>query len=490
MSRPRPRIAVVGAGITGLACTYRLTQLCPEAELTVFEATDRTGGKIRTSPMAGIPVDEAADAFLARVPHAVDLCRELGLADQLVTPAERRAFVYRHARLGRFPEGLVLGVPTDLDALAASGLISPQGIARAAEDLTMPREVPGAPRPGEDESVGNLVRRRIGDEIFDALVGPLLSGVNAGDADELSVEAGAPQFAAAIRDQPSLIAGLRHLRAATAPAPADYGAHPGAPVFYGLRNGSESLIDALVAHLPPGTVRTAAPVVSLRSGPGGFRLVVAKNGTETEDVVRADTVVLATPTYLSAPLVEPDRPDLAASLASLEWSSVVLATFVVRRALIDHPLDGSGFLVSGGEGLLMTACSFGSTKWAHWQPPGEDDDRDLVVLRVSAGRHRDERAWSLEDDALTHALYDELALTIGLRDEASAVRISRWDRALPQYRPGHLDRARAWKSDAEQIPGLFLAGAGYLGLGVPACIADATQTASAVAMSLTAKDMN
>jgi protoporphyrinogen/coproporphyrinogen III oxidase len=496
MSRLRPRIAVVGAGITGLVCAYRLTQLCPGAELTVFEATDRTGGKIRTSPMAGIPVDEAADAFLARVPYAVDLCRELGLADQLVTPAERRAFVYRHAQLNRFPEGLVLGVPTDLDALAASGLISDHGMARAAEDLTMPRDVPGAPGPGEDESVGDLVRRRIGDEIFDALVGPLLSGVNAGDADELSVEAGAPQFAAAVRDQPSLIAGLRRLQAAAGAAAAGAG-DPDAPIFYGLRNGSGSLIDALVAHLPQGTVRTGSPVRSLRSVPDGFRLVIATHGTGAEEVVLADIVVLATPTYLSAPLVEPDRPGLAASLASLEWSSVVLATFVVRRSAIDHPLDGSGFLVSDGEGLLMTACSFGSTKWAHWQPPGDGRGRDgeggddgLVVLRVSAGRHHDQRAWSLDDAALTRALHDELATTIGLHGEASAVRISRWDRALPQYRPGHLDRARAWKAEAEQIPGLFLAGAGYLGLGVPACIADATQTASAVAMSLTARDMS
>lgn len=471
MSRPPDQVAVVGAGITGLVAAHRLARILPDADVTVLEASDHIGGKIRTSPIAGIVVDEAADAFLARVPEGIALVRELGLEDQLVSPAERRAFVYRHGALHRFPEGLTLGVPTDLDTLRATGLVSDAGLERAAEDLTMPADAPGAPAPGDDETVGALVRRRLGDEVFEAFVGPLLSGVNAGDADELSVAAGAPQFAAAVRDQPSLILGLRAQREAAAAA------DPDAPIFFGLRGGTQTLTEALAASLGNDRVRTGSPVGSLHPRlDGGFTI-----GTPT-GVLDADAVILATPTFAAATLVEPFAPDLAADLDGLDWSSVVLVTFAVRRAAIDHPLDGSGFLVSEGEGLLMTACSFGSSKWAHWADGGGTDPDDLVILRVSAGRHHDPRAWALDDDRLCAVLVDELATTIGLHRPPIETRVSRWERALPQYRPGHLERARAWKqAAAAAAPGLFLAGAGYFGLGLPACIRDANDTASRVA---------
>jgi oxygen-dependent protoporphyrinogen oxidase len=466
-------VVIVGAGITGLTCAHRLVTDHPDLDVTVLEASDRAGGRIRTTPIAGIVVDEGADAFLARVPAAVALCRELGLGDELVTPAERRAFVYRHGALRRFPEGLVLGVPTDLAAPGLTDLLSPEGIARAAEDLDLPREIDGAPPIGEDETVGSLVRRRVGDEIMDAIVGPLLSGVNAGDADALSVEAGAPQFAAAVRDQPSLIAGLRAQREAALRANPD----PAAPIFYGLRGGTQTLIDALTEHLPPGAICSSSPVDAL-SVDGDGALVVGGRA--------ADAVVLAVPTYVAADLVDPLVPDLSAALRSLEWSSVALVTFAVRRDAIDHPLDGSGFLVSEGEGLLMTACSFGSSKWAHWCDPARSGaGDDLVILRVSAGRWQDPRASALDDDALVAQLLEDLRTTIGLRGEPAATRVSRYTNALPQYRPGHLERAAAWKAMATAAhPGLFLAGAGYFGLGIPACITDATATTALVAATI------
>ena len=205
------RLAVVGAGITGLSAAYELAVRHPgRAEIVVLEAGDRFGGKIRTTPFAGLPVDEAADAFLARVPDAVELCRELGLGGQLVTPATGQAYLYSRGELRPFPPGVVLGVPTDLDALAASGALSPAGVDRAALDLTMGPDPDrfGVEDPA-DESVGAVVRRRVGDEVFERLVAPLLSGVHAGNADQLSLAAGAPQLGAALRDHPSLIGGLR-----------------------------------------------------------------------------------------------------------------------------------------------------------------------------------------------------------------------------------------------------------------------------------------
>jgi oxygen-dependent protoporphyrinogen oxidase len=467
-----PRVVVVGAGITGLACAQRVHRERPDAEIVVLESSDRTGGKIHTSAIADLAVDEAADAFLARVPAAVELCRELGLDDQFVTPAERRAFVYRHGALHRFPAAMVLGVPTDLDALRASGVISEAGVDRAAADLDLPRDIDGAPAPGEDETVGALVRRRVGDEIFEALVGPLLSGVNAGDADELSVAAGAPQFAAAVRDQPSLIRGLQQQAAAARRANPD----PDAPVFFGLRNGTQTLTDALADRLPAGTVRTGVAVD--RVARDGERAVLVH--TRSGEVVPADAVVVATPTGAAANVVEATQPDLAHDLRSIEWSSVVLVTFVARRASIAHPLDGSGFLVSDGEDLVLSACSFGTAKWAHWAPAPRAGD-ELVVLRASAGRVHDPRAWAMSDDELVTALTADLGTAIGLDGPPTEVRVSRWADALPQYRPGHLDRARAWKAAAsDATPGLFLAGAGYLGLGIPACITDAHHVAADV----------
>ena len=463
--RPR-RVAVLGGGITGLAAAHRLHVLDPDLQVTVLEAGDRAGGAIRTSPLHGQPIDEAADAFLARVPEAVALCHELGLADELTTPAARSAFVAAGGVLRRLPEGLVLGVPTDLDALAASGIVSAAGVARAAEDLDRPAD---GPPPGVDESVGALVRRRLGDEVADRLVAPLLGGVNAGDADRLSLAAGAPQLAAATRGQPSLIAGLRAQRAAAT-------TEPDAPVFHALRGGTGTLVDALVAALPDGTVRTATVATGIDRLDAGYRIHLGRPGPPTGRPARpaprghvdVDAAVVALPAWAGAAVLGtvPDLVDVAAELAALEWASVAMAALVVRRDDVDHPLDGSGALIPAAERRHVTACSFGSTKWAHW---GDDDQ---VVLRASVGHAGDDGAALAVDDAtlLARVLADLEAL-VGLHGPPVATRVSRWPRALPQYRPGHLARARSWQRRTwERTPALWPTGASYAGLGVPACI--------------------
>jgi oxygen-dependent protoporphyrinogen oxidase len=487
MTATSGRVVVVGAGISGLACAHRLQERRPDLEVVVLEAGGRTGGKIHTTPFAGRLVDEAADAFLARVPAAVALARELGLEPQFVTPAVRRAFVYRHRTLHPFPEGQVLGVPLDLERLRASGVISPAGVDRAALDLTLPGGLPGEPAAGEDESVGSLVRRRVGDEVFEALVSPLLSGVNAGDADQLSLQAGAPQFAAAVRDQPSLIAGLRAQREAAAAA----GADPDAPIFYGLHDGTQGLTDALVDALPAGAVRTGVTVHAVMpSDGGGFNLVTSRDHDHVP--LHADAVVLATPAWATASVLQAIQPDIAAELAAVEWSSVVMVTLAVPRAAIDHPLDGSGFLVADGEELTMSACSFSSTKWAHLGPVAGAEPAspaDTVLLRVSAGRHPDASALDRSDTDLVAAIHRELGDVIGLAAwlafDPQTARVTRWRNALPQYRPGHQARARAWRDGLAAVwPGLWLTGASYDGLGIPACITDAERIALEVADTL------
>ena len=469
------RVIIAGAGITGLTCALTLLDDVAEVEVTVVEASDRLGGRILTAPFADRQVDAAADAFLARVPDAIALCERLGLSAQMVTPAERTAYLYARGELRRFPEGGVLGVPTDLDALAASGVISPAGVERAALDLTMGPDRVTDPGDGEgcggDESVGSLVRRRLGDEVYEVLIGPLLSGVNAGNADELSVAAGAPQFAAAMRDHGSLIAGARAQRAAASRA-----GNVDAPVFYGLEGGMGTLVDALAAEVTAlggtitlGTsldaVHPGAPGESGRSG----RPLEVTIGEETRVV---DAVVLATPLDVTARLLDPLLPEVARAMAEVDYASAVMVTLAVPKDQIDHPLDASGFLVPHREGMLLTACSWASVKWAHLDAP------DVAILRASAGRHGDHRAFELDDDALVDALLDDLAITMGLRGRPIEARVTRWPTALPQFRPGHLQRVAEWRTAMHDVsPGLVATGAGFEGLGIPACIRQGRETA-------------
>ena len=314
MSDSPRRAVVVGAGISGLTAAYTLLRDAPSTDVVVVDADSRVGGKIATIELAGRPVDAAADAFLARVPEAVDLCHELGLANQLVTPAVRRAYLFTRSELRAFPEGLSLGVPTDLDALAAADVVSPEAVTRAALDLDL-----AEPPVNGDESVGSLVRRRVGDEVFETLVAPLLSGVYAGDADQLSVAATAPQFAAALREHGSLIAGLRaQLEAAT---------RRDTPVFYGLRGGTQQLIDALVQAIEGrgGRIELQRRVIGITRvvgvGPSESGLTLDFAG---EASVAADAVVLASPDFVSAGCSgrrSPGSPSSSPPFRMHRWSS-------------------------------------------------------------------------------------------------------------------------------------------------------------------------
>jgi oxygen-dependent protoporphyrinogen oxidase len=355
----------------------------------------------------------------------------------------------------------VLGVPTDLDGLAASGALSDAGVARAGEDLTMGPD-PSRYRVTDppDESVGAVVRRRVGDEVYERLVAPLLSGVHAGDADRLSLAAGAPQLAIALRDHASLMEGLRADLAARAAA-AD-GSTP--PVFYGLVPGTQTLVDALVTRLAAAGVdlRRGATVERIERAPvGGWRVVIGRDG----DVLDVDGIVLTTPLPVTAPLVRPLDASVAAEMAEVDYADVALVSLSVPLDGIGRELDGSGFLVAQPEGLLLTACSWASTKWAHLARPGH------ALLRASVGRADDRRGAAMTDDELVEAVLADLRTTMDLTGRPEAVRVSRWPGALPQFGVGHLDRARAWSArlDAE-APGVVVAGAGVLGLGIPACI--------------------
>ena len=431
------KIDVVGGGIAGLAAAWFLEQRGFDVE--VHEASDRVGGKIATGNIEGRPVELGPDAFLARTHDAVELCRALGLGDELVAPATGSAHLLINGRLRPLPEGLVLGVPSDVYAVARSGVISNLGLLRAAAEPFLP----GRPLR-DDASVGAVVRNRFGPEVFEKLVDPLVSGINAGRADDLSIDATTPQLSMLARRDRSLLVAARRARR-TAPA--------GGPVFLTVRSGLQRLVDALVADLH-GPVHLGSSVSSL-------------------DDLDGDGVVVATPAFAAAKLLDGEA---AEELAAVPYASVTLSVLTYPLGAVRRHLDGSGFLVPRAEGRLMTACSWGSSKWPHWAGP------DRVVLRISAGRSDDERALDLDDDELGARLHDEVAKVLNITAEPDEVVVTRWPRSFPQYAVGHLDRvARIEDALPDRVA---LAGAALRGVGIPACIASGRAAAERLASTL------
>ncbi len=441
------RVVVVGGGITGLAAAHEARR--QGLDVIVLEAATRAGGKIDSGFVEGtelsFPVDMAADGFLARQPEVVELCHELGLGDDLVAPTGAQAFIWADGALRSIPTPSVLGVPFEPDTVAATGLISEAGVADLAARVDIEHE-PLA----HDASVGEVMRPRVGDEVFERLVDPLLGGINAGNADGLSIEAGAPQLFAAACAGGSLRDTLRaQVTAGQAAA--------GGPVFNGVEGGNRRIIDTLVEQLGS-RVRLGQTVVAIERDGAGWVVV-------TSDArFPADRVVLATPAWITAGLVAPFAPTAASTLADLVYGDAVLVTYVVDKAGIEHDLAGSGFLVPRSEGLLMTACSWASSKWRHY------DDGRHAILRVSAGRTDDRRWLDLDPAQLLDHLGAELALTVGLHAEP-VTRITPWRQSLPQYRPGHMARCDEIDTELALVAeGLVVAGAQMRGLGLPACV--------------------
>lgn len=432
------RLTVVGGGITGLAAAWEAVQR--GASVTVLEAGPRLGGKIETDVIDGVPVEAGPDAFLARVPWATDLCRELGLADSLVSPAAGRAMVWQRGRLRPLPEALLLGVPTDVLGVARSGLLSPLGLARAALDFVLPRT------PfGDNASVADVVGRRVGRQVVERLVDPLVGGINAGRSDQLSAVAVVPQVVAAARAHRSLVIGARRTRS---------GATEG-PVFLTVRHGLGRLVEQLATALRDAgaVIETGASVSSLDEVDG--------------------PVVVAVPAGAAARLLRQRAPEAADALAGIHYASVALTTFAYPAGTFPAPEGTSGFLVPRREGRLLTACSFGTNKWPHWALAGQ------VVVRASAGRVDDERAMALDDETLAHRLHGELVEALGMRAEPTLARVHRWAEAFPQYAVGHPDRVdRIERALAGAAPHVVVAGAAYRGLGIPACIKQGSDAAA------------
>jgi oxygen-dependent protoporphyrinogen oxidase len=444
------KVAVVGGGIAGLAAAWQLATGEVGAEVTVFEP-GRLGGNVSTTPFAGHPVDEGADAFIARLPDGIRLCQELGLEPELVAPQAGRAMLWVGGRLRALPEGLTLGVPGKIGPVVRSGLLSPAGLLRAGLDLVLPPT-----RWPADLSVADLISARLGRQVAERLVDPLLGGIHAGNTADLSAEAVAPQLNTAARRGRSL---LLTLRGATPPA---------GPTFLAPRGGMGRMVARLVEALTDTGVVFAPTAVKSLSRESGRRLDLGPEGI-------FDRVVLATPAGAASGLLHDLSPEAAGELASIPTASVALITLAYPSDGLEVAGGMSGILVPRGEGRLMTACSFGSRKWPHWSSP------DHEVLRVSTGRYQDERAFQLTDEDLVERLAGEVASALRTTAAPTEWRVSRWPAAFPQYLVGHLSRLERLEAAlTRDVPEVALAGASYRGSGIPACIASGRRAAAAV----------
>jgi oxygen-dependent protoporphyrinogen oxidase len=459
-------VVVVGGGIAGVAAAAAVRRQRPDVAVTILEASPEVGGKLAVREVAGITVDVGAEAMLNRRPEGVELARRSGLADRLVHPATISANLWTRGRLLPMPRTL-MGVPTDARALAESGVISKTGLARAALDAVLP----ATRLDDRDVSIGWLVEERFGREVVDRLVEPLLGGVYAGHAREISARAAVPQVVALLDRDRSM---MRAAAAATS-------ATSDVPVFAGLVGGVGRLPAAVVAA--SGTeVRTHATVRDLaRAADGGWNLVVGS--THDPEVVHADAVVLATPAKPTSRLLSDVVPDAALELARIEYASMAVITLAFRARELPAT-EGSGFLVPPVDGRTVKAATYSFAKWDWVRDAGRGAEGDLLLMRTSIGRHREESVLQVDDAELVELALHDLADAMGLCVRPVDSHVQRWGGGLPQYAVGHLDRVRNIRAAVARLPGLAVCGAAYDGLGIPACIASAELAATQVLDSL------
>lgn len=465
------RVAVIGGGIAGVAAAHRLAEIAPQCGVTLFEAGQRLGGVVSTIHEDGFQIEQSADNFITTVPWGVSLCRRLGLEGQLVqtNPNYRRTFVVRRGRLHRLPDGFLMMAPTRLWPLAVTPLLSPMGKLRAALEYFLP------PRADEgDESMAAFVRRRLGREVFDRLVEPLVGAVYAADMEKLSVLATLSRFREMEREFGSLIRAMRHQMRNRPRSSGESGARYS--MFVTLENGLSSLIDAMAARLPKGCVRLDAPVTRIERVGDQWRVWA---GTENESGLAEkssesagakppemffDSLILATPSPVTAKLLAPFDAEAAADLASIEHSGTAIVSLGYASDQIGHPMDGMGAVVPAIEQSPILAVSFSSRKYPHRAPDGKE------LLRVFVGGARRPELAEMDDDRLRPLVLAEMARLLQIRGEPSYCRIAHWPGTMPQYHVGHKELVARIEARVAALPNVQLAGNAYHGVGLPDCI--------------------
>lgn len=463
-------IVVIGGGISGLSSAFYLRKKAKEQgkklRIELIEAAPGLGGKINTLHKEGFVIEKGPDSFLSRKLPIIELAHDLGIADELVPTNTKAAktYIMKHGKLHEMPKGLMLGIPTSILPFLATELVSGQGKLAALADLLK------APEPRtEDESLGGFLARRIGDEIVTSIAEPLLAGIYAGDLYKLSLQATFPQFAQYEREHGSIILGSRHSRALAAQA--NKGKQPA--TFMTFKNGLTTMVEALQRELQDISVRTGTKVEAIKKleqSEHGDAVRHYELALSNGEKLEARGVIVTTPAFSAQQLLQPHIE--SPLLAGIRYVSVANVVMAFDKASFDVAFDGSGFLVPRSEGLHITACTWTSNKWLHSAPD------DKVLLRCYVGHSEDQQSVLLPDEELIAAVRSDLQKVIGLQATPIFTEITRLNDSMPQYPVGHVAAIRNFRIELnEKLPGVWVTGAAFDGVGLPDCIRQGREAA-------------
>ena len=450
------RIIIIGGGIAGLSAAYYAKKKVPDAHITLLESDSRWGGKITTDRVAlndgQFIIEGGPDTFLATKPWAVALCNELGLGERLhgTNPHKKNTYVLSKGRLLPLPDGLAMMIPTNIQAILKSGLVSWFSKARMGLDFLLP-----AKSLNGDESLGSFVSRRLGREAYENLIEPLMSGIYAGDGDQLSLASTFPYLRDLEIKYGSLARGALEIRKQSN-GKAVQGSRS---AFLTPTTGLAEIVEAIISSL-----ETNGTTLCLNTHVSGISTCNSRYSVELETgaTLEADSIILATPAFVSGKLLASLDPTLASTLKSIPYASTATASLAYRQNDLPRELDGYGYVIPRREGRKALACTWTSTKFPHRAPEG------YALIRVFVGRAGQDIPWGKNE--ILELAKEELKLTLGITAEPLLTRVFVWENAMPQYNLGHAEILKRIDAALQDHPGLALAGNGYRGIGIPDCI--------------------
>jgi protoporphyrinogen/coproporphyrinogen III oxidase len=455
VAEEKQKVVIIGGGIAGLTAAFYLQKNIQEhnlpIEIKLIEASHRLGGKMQTVIRDGFTIERGPDSFLARKTSIIRLAKEVGMDDQLVHNSTGKSYVLVNEKLHSMPGGSIMGIPTEIGPFLTTGLFSVPGKLRAAADFVLPRS-----ESGKDQSLGDFFRRRLGDEVVENLIEPLLSGIYAGDIDQLSLMSTFPQFYEVEQKYRSLIVGMKKSAPAQPKKPENKGTSKGA--FLTFKSGLQSFAEAIESKLNPASILKGHRVDKITQADQKYEIYL--NNGET---ILADSVIAATPHHVTQTMFSDYR--FFDPFKSVPSTSVATVALAFPKEAVKTDIDGTGFVVSRNGDYSITACTWTHKKWAHSTPEGK------VLLRCYVGRAGDETIVDLSDDQIIKIVLDDLKKTMDITLNPDFAIISRWKNSMPQYTVGHKQRLETiLRHISEELPGVFLAGASYGGVGVPDCI--------------------